>query len=219
MDDLPEIDPERAFDSVMGGSRPERRDAAEHRERILDTARMLFTELGVDAVSMHQIAQTAGVGQGTLYRRYAHKGELCMDMMRDSVSEFWNEIDSYLVESAGARTARERLDTVLVRCAGFVEEKALLLSTMGDASCGQRRSMEFENPFYTWLHQTISDLLQQAVDGGERPPMDVTFTADAILAALRPDLYLFQRHERGFTPEQIIQGLRHTFIDGLTPSI
>lgn len=219
MSRLPEIDSERAFDGPIGGSRIERRDAAEHRERILDTARTLFTELGVDAVSMHQIAQTAGVGQGTLYRRYAHKGELCMDMMRDSVGDFWNEIDSYLAESAGTLTARERLDTVLMRCVGFVEEKALLLSTMGDASCGQKRSTEFENPFYTWLHRTISNLLQQAMDGGEQPPLDVTFTADAILAALRPDLYLFQRHERGYTPEQIIQGLRRTFVDRLTPSV
>ena len=58
----------------------ERRDATENRKLILKEAGALFEKFGVDAVSMHQIAKSAGIGQGTLYRRYSHKGELCMDM-------------------------------------------------------------------------------------------------------------------------------------------
>src|SRR5207244_11478218 len=64
-------------------ARPERRDATEHRRRILEVARRLFAERGVAAVSMHQIAIAAGIGQGTLYRRYAHKGELSMDLLSE----------------------------------------------------------------------------------------------------------------------------------------
>src|SRR2546430_11323251 len=74
--------------------RHERRDAAEHRQRILEVAQHLFTEHGVGAVSMHQIAKTAGIGQGTLYRRYAHKGELCMDLLSEHNEQFAEEISS-----------------------------------------------------------------------------------------------------------------------------
>ena len=66
-------------------SPPLRRDAVENRERILDAARRLFTESGIEAVSMHRIAQGAGVGQATLYRHYIHKGELCRDLMTDTM--------------------------------------------------------------------------------------------------------------------------------------
>src|SRR4051794_8640134 len=61
----------------------ERRDAAEHRRRILIAARALFAAQGIDATNMTEIARTAHIGQGTLYRRFAHKGELCEALMKE----------------------------------------------------------------------------------------------------------------------------------------
>jgi AcrR family transcriptional regulator len=52
-----------------------RRDAAENRDRILDAARALFDEDGLD-VGMDAIAERAGVGVGTVYRRFSSKEEL-----------------------------------------------------------------------------------------------------------------------------------------------
>jgi hypothetical protein len=36
-----------------------------------------------------------------------------------------------------------------------------------------------------------------------------------MLAALHPAVYRFQRQERGFSSERILQGLRHIYIDGV----
>ncbi len=91
--------------------RHERRDAAEHRQRILEVARRLFAEHGVGAISMHQIAMAAGVGQGTLYRRYAHKGELCMDLLRERHESFAQEVAELLAATATS-PALERLESV-----------------------------------------------------------------------------------------------------------
>jgi len=55
--------------------RPLRRDARENRERILVAAREAFAEVGID-VSVEEIAHRAGVGMGTLYRRFPTKGAL-----------------------------------------------------------------------------------------------------------------------------------------------
>ena len=82
--------------TFRGRGRHERRDAAEHRQRILEVAQRLFAEHGVDAVSMHQIAMEAGIGQGTLYRRYRHKGELCVDLMHEQHEQFMEEIVTLL---------------------------------------------------------------------------------------------------------------------------
>src|SRR5215471_14304453 len=106
--------------------RHERRDAAEHRQRILEVARHLFAEHGVDAVSMHQIALAAGIGQGTLYRRYAHKGEICLDLMGERHERFVEEIATLLATTATS-PALDRLDSVLAKSVVLLEEQGALL--------------------------------------------------------------------------------------------
>ncbi len=70
-------------------------------------------------------------------------------------------------------------------------------------------------PLYDWLHELFAGLLAEAVARGELAPLDVPYTADAILAALHPMSYRFQRRERGYSPERILQGLRRIYIDGV----
>jgi AcrR family transcriptional regulator len=194
---------------------PERRDAAEHRQHILDVARRLFAERGVDGVSMQQIARAAGVGQGTLYRRYTHKGELCMALLGENVARVREELREYLASCGPSTPARAQLDYVLSRHVAFNEENAPLLSAMVEASCGNRRAAQYDNPIYQALHGTVETLLQRAVARGEAPPCDTAFRADAILASLAIDLYIHQRAERGFTPERIMAAIRQLYINGL----
>lgn len=51
------------------GRRPQRADARDNRERLLQAARAVFAEQGPHA-SLNKIAQRAGVGPGTLYRHF-----------------------------------------------------------------------------------------------------------------------------------------------------
>jgi AcrR family transcriptional regulator len=59
----------------------ERADAARNRAAILDAAGRLFAEHGVDAVSMDQVATAAGVGKGTLFRRFGDKAGLAAALL------------------------------------------------------------------------------------------------------------------------------------------
>lgn len=194
--------------------RQERRDAAENRRRILDAAQQLFLECGVEAVSMHQIAQAAGVGQGTLYRRYAHKGELAQDLLSESADRFRAEVEGYLAQADSSTPALERLTGLLSRLVQLLEAKLSLLAAIGDACWGERRVDKFRMPVYRWLHGIIAGLLAEAVAREELRPLDPTFTADALMAALSPDAFQFQREERGLTPEQILQGVCRIFAEG-----
>lgn len=208
--------------------RHERRDAAEHRQRILEVARHLFAEHGVDAVSMHQIAMAAGIGQGTLYRRYAHKGELCMDLLHEHYERIVEEIATQLAATATS-PALERLQSVLAKIVALLEEQGAMLGSvagtdMRDGQCNESdisRHISFQRtPWYLWLHELFAGLLTEAVERRELPSLDVPYTVDAILAALHPAFYRFQRQEHGFTSERILQGLRHIYIDGLkAPSV
>jgi AcrR family transcriptional regulator len=203
--------------------RAERRDAAEHRQRILEVARHLFAEQGVEAVSMHQIALAAGIGQGTLYRRYANKRELCLDLLREPYEHFGEGIATLLAQTSPAR-ALERLESVLATMVRFLEEQNTMGGLVAEAErrevpCNEAdlsRHIPFQQtPWYRWLHDLLARLLTEAVERGELASQDIPYTADAMLAALHPAVYRFQRQERGFSSERILQGLRHIYIDGV----
>jgi AcrR family transcriptional regulator len=203
--------------------RHERRDAAEHRQRILEVAQRLFAERGVDVVSMHQIAKAVGIGQGTLYRRYRHKGELCMDLMREHHERFAEEVAALFAETESA-PALERLDGVLIKMVALLEDQVTFLGPIGgtvtqDARCNESdisRHFSFQqSPWYLWLHELLAGLLTEAVERGELASLDVPYTTDAILALLNPPFYRFQRQERGYSPERILQGVRHIYIEGV----
>jgi AcrR family transcriptional regulator len=62
-------------DACARPERPLRRDAERNRQRILKAASEVFTERGLD-VSLDEVARHAGVGVGTVYRRFGTKEDL-----------------------------------------------------------------------------------------------------------------------------------------------
>ena len=71
--------------SVPAADRPLRRDAEQNRQRLLDAAADVFAEHGLEA-SVEEIARTAGVGMGTLYRRFPTKDALISALVHDVLS-------------------------------------------------------------------------------------------------------------------------------------
>lgn len=194
--------------------RQERRDAVENRARILAVARRLFREQGVDATSMNQIAQVAQVGAGTLYRHFAHKGELCGALLESDIAAFHEHVARIVAQPERASSALERLEQLLEELIGMTESHIPLLTAMQEAG-GMRRFDAFQTPFYCWLHDQITNLLDEAIARGEVTDLDVSFAADAIAAAIAPPLFAFQQRQRGFGRERIVAGIRRLFIDGL----
>ncbi|SRR5579875_444526 len=66
--------------------RPLRRDAERNRRRILDAAEQLFAERGL-AVTLNDIAHHAGVGVGTVYRRFPDRTQLIESLFERKVQE------------------------------------------------------------------------------------------------------------------------------------
>ena len=66
------------------GERPLRRDAERNRQRILAAAAEVFTERGLDA-TLDEVARAAGVGIGTVYRRFPDKESLIAELFRDRI--------------------------------------------------------------------------------------------------------------------------------------
>lgn len=75
-----------ASSTVDGDDKGLRRDAAENRRRLLDAAERVFADLGADA-PMNEVARVAGVGAGTLYRRFPTKQALVSELARRLINE------------------------------------------------------------------------------------------------------------------------------------
>jgi len=201
---------------LKGATRTEagmmRSDAVENRRRILEAAREAFAEGGVDGTSMHRIGRAAGVGQGTLYRHFEHKGALCSALLAEEIEGFVGEMQR---RTEGRGPALGRLKWFLGWVASFNEKHGPLLGAIQDASSGGRRVELYGNPFYERLRNTVVELLDEAVGGGEIPiDLDVECLADTLLAALNIDLYLYQRHQLGMERDRIVDGLR-SLLNGL----
>jgi AcrR family transcriptional regulator len=67
---------------------PERRDAARNRLALLEAAQRLVDHCGVDGVTMDAVAAAAGVGKGTVFRRF-HSREGLMAALLDHSETEW----------------------------------------------------------------------------------------------------------------------------------
>jgi AcrR family transcriptional regulator len=73
-------------ESALPAERPLRRDAERNRQRILDAARVVFAERGLSG-SHDDIAREAGVGVGTVYRRFPDKEQLIDALFEARIEE------------------------------------------------------------------------------------------------------------------------------------
>lgn len=192
--------------------RRERRDAIEHRQLILDKARRLFAEQGVDTVSMRQIARAAGVGQGTLYRQYEHKGSLCEALLGDSIELFKKNFEEKMRQPSELLPL-DMVSELLTRLTDFNEQHADLLSALVDTATTVKGHSFSHNSFYDWIRQTIILLLKQARAQNEQIVLDEEYFAYMLLAPFVIDLYLHLRYQLNFTPERIIQSTKQILFD------
>ena len=77
-----------------------RRDAVRNYHRILDAARDVLGESGAEA-SMEEIATRAGVGVGTVYRRFASKDALIDELVRLAMEEVTAAAERTLARADG----------------------------------------------------------------------------------------------------------------------
>jgi len=72
--------------TVTNPEKPLRRDAERNRQRILDAARELFAEEGL-GVTLNDVAHHAGVGVGTVYRRFPDKAQLIDELFEQRLDD------------------------------------------------------------------------------------------------------------------------------------
>ncbi|HEX3787451.1 MAG TPA: TetR/AcrR family transcriptional regulator [Pseudonocardiaceae bacterium] len=85
-----------------------RADARRNRDQILAAASALFVEQGPD-VPMDEVARRAGIGVGTLYRRFPDRGALIRAVARDNLARVLADARAAVAEEPTAWLALVRM--------------------------------------------------------------------------------------------------------------
>lgn len=80
--------PEPRLLPLLDALPPERRDAARNRVALLQAAERLIDQCGLDAVTMDAVAAEAGVGKGTVFRRFESREGLMGALLNHSETEW-----------------------------------------------------------------------------------------------------------------------------------
>ncbi|MFF1413272.1 TetR/AcrR family transcriptional regulator [Streptomyces sp. NPDC058289] len=171
----------------------ERADAARNRSRILVVAAELFREQGVDNVSLDAIAARAGVGKGTLYRRFGSKSGLAVALLDAQESELQDKMLHGPPPLGPGGDAGMRIAAFFDTYLDLLDTNLELVRLSETTAPGVR----YQIGSYCLWQRHLADLLAEA-----RPELDAQGTSHLLLAMVDADLQQALRSSE-FTPGRI----------------
>ncbi|MGW5743609.1 TetR/AcrR family transcriptional regulator [Amycolatopsis sp. NPDC003861] len=182
---------------VLGAPVRERADAARNRIRVLEAAEKLFAERGVDAVTMDDIAGAAGVGKGTLYRRFGDKGGLAMALLDERERELQERIITGPPPLGPGAEPADRLGAFIEAYLELLDRQLDLVLLSETATTGAR----FRTGAHTLWRRHCRHLFEA---GGAE---DAEIAADVLLAALSAEQVRHWRQEREVSSVALAESL------------
>ncbi|WP_206184511.1 TetR/AcrR family transcriptional regulator [Thermoactinospora rubra] len=178
---------------VLGQAQPERADAARNRQKILDAAARLLAECGGEHLSLDEVARAAGVGVGTVYRRFGDRSGLLFALIDERERRFQEAFMSGPPPLGPGAPPVERITAFLHALVDRIaaQENLFLLLERNPSRKGDSGPYQIHR-----LH--LAALIAEV-----KPQADAMFLADALLAPLSANLIF----RRGYTHERIKAGL------------
>jgi AcrR family transcriptional regulator len=143
-------------------ARKPRADAQRNRERILESAKDVFTRDGA-AASLDEIARLSGVGNATLYRHFPTRDDLIGAIYRSEVEKLAAAEQRF----AATMPPLEALRAWMLLFIDHVESKRLILPAMDTVAGGSMRLVEGSRPL---IHTAFVASVQRAIASGDLRP-------------------------------------------------
>ena len=185
----------------------ERADAARNRQAVLEAAGRLFddaTEIG--AVSMDDVARAAGVGKGTLFRRFGDRTNLIRTVYDARLTDLRAAIADGPPPLGPGTDPRTRIPALLDAVVDFkLDNRKLAMSLEQDQRDGA--ATLYTSPSYVETHRLLTSLLTEAIGAD-----DAEWIAYTLLAATRIDLVDHLVTAEGMTRDDLRHKVR-TLVD------
>jgi polyketide synthase 12 len=119
---------------VWGAPPAERADAARNRLHLLATARQMLAEQGPDRLTMDGLAEQAGLGKGTVFRRFGTRAGIFQALLDDDERAFQQQVLSGPPPLGPGATPLERLVAYGRARAGFLVQRREIARAALDGS-------------------------------------------------------------------------------------
>jgi AcrR family transcriptional regulator len=182
---------------VVDAEPRERADAQRNRSKVLCAAEGLIAEHGVENVSMDAIAAAAGVGKGTLFRRFGDRAGLARALLHERTRQMQEAIIRGPAPLGPGAPPQLRLKAMAGAQLALLDDHADLIAAGEAGPPGAR----FNTAPYEFLRLHAGLLVREA-----DPDADWEVLTDILLAPLGAASFLFWRRQRGFSVERILAG-------------
>jgi AcrR family transcriptional regulator len=173
---------------VVGGEPHERADAARNRQKVLEAAACLFARDGAENVTMEAVAAHAGVGKGTLFRRFGDRASLARSVLGESERQLQEALIRGPAPLGPGAAPLERLCAFGTAYLDFLETHGQLLVAAEFGAPGLR----LVSPVYAFYRTHVALLLRE---GGLAERAE--YLSDVLLAPLAASMFRYQREVRG----------------------
>lgn len=137
--------------------------AAFRTQEILAATRRLMERGGVDAITMDEIAQAAGVAKGTIYLYFQSKEELIQALLSEVGESMASDLEALLDQPD---SPREKVKRMVILLLDYVEQESVLFPVYLQELVRSRSGRENRSPFLQNLEDRIVSLLNRFFDEG-----------------------------------------------------
>jgi AcrR family transcriptional regulator len=154
------------------------RDGSQTKALIDDTALRLFVEKGVTATTIKDIAGTAGIAEGTIYRHYDSKQELAWELFAKNITELAVNLERCQQKH---QALKDKLAAIITLCCSFFDTKPMLFSYLLLDHHGHIRKMTPEMPSPV---RVLKNVIAGGMLAGEIPRVDADVKTAMVLGVL-----------------------------------
>ncbi|MFJ4846633.1 MULTISPECIES: TetR/AcrR family transcriptional regulator [unclassified Streptomyces] len=178
-----------------GDQPPLRADAARNRQRLLEVAAELSTEHGAANVTMEAVATAAGVGKGTVFRRFGDRAGLMVALLDHHEQQIQG---AFLMGPPPLGPGAPALDRLRAFGPAVIRHEHAFRDLYVAVAAHPRRRF---NPSYHVKHTHITLLLRESGAAG-----DIELVAHTLLGYLNTTLDDYLISSRGMSVERLTAG-------------
>lgn len=197
-----------------------RKGSLERREKILTAAAEVFAEKGIERATVDDIAERAGMGKGTIYRRIGKKEDVVTLLIKTAAKLLTDNIKTEVKKRTDP--VLQFKEAVYALCDLYEKNLNLLVLFMipeiipskiktatGIEECVDP-DFDHKNVF-----QLIGGILQKAIKNGQLRSVNPFIVSKSLCYFLNPLFYKYLRFKANFTKGEIAQFTIDLFLDGL----